>query len=164
MNAPLLARVSSPPAKPLLIWDGECHFCRHWIERWKALTAGQVEYRTSQEVGDRYPEIPREQFGRSVVLIEPDGTLYTGAEAVYRSLRSRHRAWFWAYEHLPGFTAASELGYGMIARNRMLASVATRLLWGQDVRRPTYFWARRWFFRLLGLVFLIAFVSLWTQV
>src|SRR5581483_7431099 len=35
---------------------------------------------------------------------------------------------------------------------------------GQDVRPPTYFWARRWFLRILGLVYLIAFVSLWVQV
>jgi hypothetical protein len=38
------------------------------------------------------------------------------------------------------------------------------LLWGKNVRPPTYFWARRWFFRMLGLVYLIAFVSLWLQV
>jgi lipase maturation factor 1 len=32
------------------------------------------------------------------------------------------------------------------------------------VRPPTYFWARRWFLRALGLIYLIAFVSLWVQV
>src|SRR5207245_2520534 len=39
-----------------------------------------------------------------------------------------------------------------------------RLLWCNDVRRPTYFWARRWFLRALGTIYLIAFVSLWVQV
>src|SRR5436190_23531816 len=39
----------------------------------------------------------------------------------------------------------------------------TRLLWGNDVRPPTYFWARRWFLRALGLIYLIAFLSLWAQ-
>jgi lipase maturation factor 1 len=38
------------------------------------------------------------------------------------------------------------------------------LLWGKDVRPPTYFWARRWLLRALGLIYLIAFVSLWVQV
>jgi hypothetical protein len=38
------------------------------------------------------------------------------------------------------------------------------LLWGNDVRPPTYFGARRWFLRALGLVYLIAFISLWVQV
>jgi len=32
------------------------------------------------------------------------------------------------------------------------------------VRPPTYFWARRWFLRALGVIYLIAFVSLWVQV
>src|SRR5262249_50644758 len=36
--------------------------------------------------------------------------------------------------------------------------------WGKDVRPPTYFWARRWFLRALGLVYMIAFLSLWVQV
>src|SRR5262249_181211 len=32
------------------------------------------------------------------------------------------------------------------------------------VRRPTYVWAQRWFLRALGIIFLIAFISLWVQV
>src|SRR4029077_7770869 len=50
-----------------------------------------------------------------------------------------------------------------IARHRKFASAITRLLWGKDVRRPTYFWARRWFLRALGVLYLTAFVSLWVQ-
>ncbi len=157
-------RVASPPGRPLLIWDGDCHFCRHWIERWKVETAGCVDYEKSQDVADRFPEIPREQFQKSVVLIEPDGKVYTGAQAVCRSLQSRSRWLQKAYEHVPGFAAVSEFAYGFIARRRALASFFTRILWGDDVRPPTYFWARRWFLRLLGVVFLIAFVSLWTQI
>src|SRR5438093_9569292 len=55
-------RVSNPPSKPLMIWDGECHFCRRWIERWREITAGEVEYAPYQEIAVRFPEIPREQF------------------------------------------------------------------------------------------------------
>src|SRR5581483_3410435 len=47
---------------------------------------------------------------------------------------------------------------------RRIASLLTFLLWGKNVRPPTYFWARRWFLRLLGLIYLIAFISLWVQV
>ncbi len=101
-------RVASPPEKPLLIWDGDCHFCHHWIERWKIETAGCVDYEKSQDVAARFPEIPREQFQNSVVLIEPDGRVYTGAEAVYRSLQSRSRWFQKAYERVPGFAAVSE--------------------------------------------------------
>src|SRR6266513_2085856 len=158
--------VAAPPQKPLLIWDGECHFCRHWIERWREITAGEVDYATSQEIAERFPEIPREEFARSVVLIEPDGQTSVGAEAVYRSLKCRSaKRWIvWSYYSSRAFAAISEAGYRFIAQHRHFASVVARLLWGDDVRRPTYFWARRWFLRALGVIYLIAFISFWVQV
>src|SRR5882724_651409 len=159
-------RVSNPPPKPLMIWDGECHFCKRWIERWREITAGKVDYATYQEAAHQFPEIPVEQFKRAVGLIEPDGTAFFAAEAVYRSLRYRSsRKWLaWSYDRIPGFAAISETAYRFIARHRGLGSTVTRLLWGKDVRPPTYFWARRWFLRALGMIYLIAFLSLWLQV
>jgi predicted DCC family thiol-disulfide oxidoreductase YuxK len=166
MTAKEHLRVSNPPAKPLMIWDGECHFCRRWIERWGVITAGEVDYATYQEIADRFPEIPHEQFQRSVVYIDKNGEVFTAAEAVYRSLRCRSsRKWLsWSYDHVPGFAAISEFGYRLVARNRKFGSAITRMLWGEDVRPPTYFWARKWFLRALGLVYLVAFVSFWTQI
>ncbi|PYJ39640.1 MAG: hypothetical protein DME81_03055 [Verrucomicrobia bacterium] len=159
-------RVSNPLSKPLMIWDGECHFCRRWIERWREITAGEVDYATYQEAADRFPEIPLEQFQRAVAFIEPDGKTFFAAEAVYRSLACRSsRKWMaWSYDQVPGFAAISEIAYGFIARHRKVGSAFTRVLWGRDVRPPTYFWARRWFLRAVGLIYLIAFVSLWVQV
>src|SRR5256884_1179464 len=159
-------RVSNPPSKSLMIWDGECHFCRRWVERWREITAGEVDYATYQEVADRFPEIPLEEFQRAGSFIEPDGKTFFAAEAVYRSLACRSsRKWMaWSYDQVPGFAAISEIAYGFIARHRKVGSAFTRVLWGRDVRPPTYFWARRWFIRAVGLIYLIAFVSLWIQV
>src|SRR5213593_603795 len=159
-------RVANPPSKPLLIWDGECHFCMRWIERWRVMTAGKIGYVTYQEVADQFPEIPRAEFERAMTFIEPDGKTFFAAEAVYRSLQYRSsRKWLaWSYDHVPGFAEVSELAYRFIARHRKVGSAVTRLLWGNDVRPPTYFWAQRWFLRALGLIYLIAFVSLWVQV
>jgi predicted DCC family thiol-disulfide oxidoreductase YuxK len=159
-------RVSNPPPKPLLTWDGECHFCRRWVERWDETTGGAVDYVPFQEIGDRFGEIPRQEFERAATLIEPDGAVYSGAQAVLRVLRSRSsRKWLsWSYDHVPGFAAISESIYKLISHNRRFASVVTRLIWGDDVRPPTYFVARRWFLRVLGLIFLIAFASLWVQI
>jgi predicted DCC family thiol-disulfide oxidoreductase YuxK len=159
-------RVSNPPPKPLMIWDGDCHFCRLWIERWRVITTGDVEYATYQEAAAQFPEIAREQFQRSVVYIDSNGDVFFAAEAVYRSLRCRSsRKWLsWSYDHVPGFAAVSEFSYQLVAQNRKFGSAFTRLLWGEDVRPPTYFWARKWFLRALGIVYLIAFVSLWVQI
>jgi lipase maturation factor 1 len=159
-------RVSHPPSKPLLIWDGECDFCRLWIERWREITARKVDYATYQEAAHQFPDISVEQFKRAMVLIDPNGETFFAAEAVYRSLRyAFSRRWLaWSYDHVPGFAAISEIAYKFIARHRGLSSTLTRLVWGKDVRPPTYFWARRWFLRVLGLTYLIAFTSLWIQV
>jgi len=165
LPAPHLSVRDAPP-KPLLIFDGDCHFCRRWIERWRELTGGAVEYAPSQEAARRFPEIPQEAFDRSLQFIETDGKVFSGAEAVFRSLgQKRSRAWLiWCYEHVPGFAVVTEIAYRVVARNRMTASFFTRLLWGGDVRQPTYFESRRWFLRSLGCVYLIAFLSLWAQV
>jgi len=130
------------------------------------MTMDKVDYSTYQKAADRFPEIPTDEFNRSLVLIQPDGAVLFAVEAVYRSLAYRRsREWLaWSYDHLPGFAGISETGYGLIARNRKFASAVTRVLWGKDVRRPTYFWAQRWFLRALGVIYLIAFVSLWVQV
>src|SRR5438477_261890 len=159
-------RVSNAPPKPLLIWDGECDICRLWIERWREITEGKVDYATYQEAGVRFPEIPVDQFTRAMAFIKPDGDVFFAADAVYRSLayRRSRRLLAWSYDRVPGFAGVSETGYGFIARHRNFASAVTRLLWGNDVRRPTYFWARRWFLRALGTIYLIALVSLWVQV
>ncbi|HEX4653700.1 MAG TPA: lipase maturation factor family protein [Candidatus Udaeobacter sp.] len=158
-------RVSNAPPKPLMIWDGECHFCKRWVERWREITAGRIDYVTYQQAAQRFPEIPIERFKSAVALLEPDGEVLLAAEAVYRSLAHQDsRKWLaWSYDHIPGFAAISEAAYKFIARNRSLGSTVTRVLWGKDVRPPTYFWARRWFLRMLGLIYLIAFVSFWVQ-
>jgi len=129
-------RVANPPPKPLLVWDGDCDFCRRWIERWRIMTAGAVDYVTSQEIGDKFPEVPRDQFQQSVVYIDDKGEVFFAAEAVYRSLQIRQGWLVWSYDHIPGFAGISEFGYGLIARHRNAASFITRLLWGKEVRPP----------------------------
>jgi hypothetical protein len=137
-----------------------------WIERWREITAGKVDYATYQQVAHQFPEIPIDQFKQAMAFIEPDGKTSFAAEAVYRSLQYRaSRKWLaWSYDRVPGFAGISETAYKFIARHRGLGSTVTRLLWGNDVRPPTYFWARRWFLCALGVIYLIAFVSLWVQV
>lgn len=154
------------PVKPLLIFDGDCHFCRLWIVRWQEATGDAVDYAPWQEVAQRFPEIPPEDFTRSVVLVEPDGGVFRGAEAVLRSLAQDNgrSASYWCYRHIPGFAPVAELFYRVVAGNRRVGSFLTRLLWGRHVERPQYQLTRWLFLRGLALVYLVAFLSLWVQV
>src|SRR5207302_7572875 len=98
-----VGRVKSPPDRPLMIFDGDCHFCSFWIGRWKCAIGEGVEYTPFQspKVPARFPELPRERFQRSVHLVEPNGAVFTGAEAVFRSLahNPRRRCWLWLYQN-----------------------------------------------------------------
>ncbi|KRT65892.1 MAG: hypothetical protein XU11_C0017G0018 [Candidatus Dadabacteria bacterium CSP1-2] len=152
--------------KPLLIYDGDCGFCRRWIARWESLTGDRVEYAPFQQVASEFPEIPKEQFEASVQFIEPSGKISSGAEAVFRTLTYvPGKQWMlWMYEKIPGAAHISEWSYHLVARHRTFFSKLTRCLFGQHTEPHSYVLTRWIFLRMLGVIYLIAFVSLWTQI
>src|SRR5258706_11179176 len=122
--------VAASPTKPLLIFDGDCNFCRHWIARWKNSTGDAVDYIEFQDasIATRFPEISRDQFEQAVQLIEPDGSVYAGAEAALRSLaHGSHSHWqLWCYEKLTGIAFVAEFFYRLVARHPGTFSTLTR--------------------------------------
>ena len=68
------------------------------------------------------------------------------------------------YEKSPLFANLTEWAYRLVAENRTFFSRLTRWFWGRHVEPPTYFLTRWIFLRALGVIYLIAFVSLWTQI
>jgi predicted DCC family thiol-disulfide oxidoreductase YuxK len=161
-------RVAAPPAKPLVIYDGDCRFCTLWIQRCRQITGAGVDYLPSQEplIAEQFPEITPEQLASAVQLVEPDGMVYSGAEAVFRMV-ARKRFFRWPlslYEQFPLFAAVTEGMYNFVAGHRTIFSWLTRLLWGKQVEQPEFFLARWLFLRGMGLVYLAAFISLWVQV
>jgi len=110
--------------RPLVVYDGECGFCMRWVERLRRWSKGALDFAPFQEAAALFPPIPREEFERSVQLVETDGRVFSGAEAVLRALahcpRARARALLWCYLRLPGFAAVSEAVYRFVARHRGL--------------------------------------------
>ena len=162
-----MPHVAAPPAKPLMVYDGDCRFCTLWIRRWQQLTGGRVDFLPYQDpsVAARFPEIPRETSESAVQLIQPDGAVFSAAEAVFRALAAEpHGGWLldW-YQHSPAFMRLAEWSYHFVARHRSLFSVVTRLLWGRHVELPSHVLVRWTFLRSLGIIYLIAFGSLWLQ-
>jgi predicted DCC family thiol-disulfide oxidoreductase YuxK len=151
--------------RPLVIFDGRCGFCRIWVEYWRELTAGRFRWAPSQEVGAGYPQIPPEEFAKSVQLVLPDGTVESGARAALHIAGSAPGwSWVpWCYENVPVVGPLAEAGYRFIAAHRGFAYQATRLLWGTDVRPPTFDLAENVFRRLLAIIYLIAFWSFAVQ-
>jgi predicted DCC family thiol-disulfide oxidoreductase YuxK len=159
-------RVSQPPSgRPLLVFDGECSFCRQWVERWRAAGAERFEIEPLQSAAERFPELAPAQFEQAVQLIQTDGRVFSAAEAVLRARAlATSRGWLLAgYERLPGFASAAETIYRAVARHRPLLSWLTRVFWGAEVSRPSFGISTWLFLRLLGLVHFFAFLSFWTQ-
>ena len=107
-----------------MIFDGDCEFCRRWIVRCQRRTIDRVEYLPlqSDDVARRFPELSRSALEFAVHLVEPDGRVSSGAEAVFRSLAALHPWPLRLYQHLPGFGWLAELGYRFVARHRMFFS------------------------------------------
>lgn len=148
------------PRTPTLLYDGECSFCRTWVEYWQRCTDG-VLYETIQAAGASHPDIPHAEQLRAVHFIDEHGTVTSGAEAVYAALsRAPGKKWLsWAYAHVRPFAWASERAYALIAAHRPVAMALTRVLWGRRLEKPTFAVGRWLFLRALGVIYLIAFLS-----
>jgi lipase maturation factor 1 len=151
--------------KQLLIFDGDCPFCRTWIEYWKTLTGDRVEYAPYQEVGERFPQVSDEEFRAAVKVVLPDGEVRSGAHAVFTTLATLPgKRWtLKLYDRVPGFAPLSEAAYRTIAKHRSVAYRITRLLWGIPVRPETYRLTSWLFLRLLGAIYFMAFASFGVQ-
>src|SRR5579863_6825457 len=152
--------------RPLLLFDGDCGFCRFWVARWRTMTRGYVDFAPAQQEASRFPRITDEAGKKSTLLATPDGAIYAGAEAVFRMLAyvPEYRWMLAAYLHVPGSRLMSEAAYRMVADRRQLFSKITMLALGRDPDRSSYVLSRWVFLRLLGLVYVIAFLSLRVQV
>jgi len=124
--------VATPPAKPLLIYDGDCNFCTLWIRRWQQMTGDSVDYLPARDprIAAQFPEIPSRQFDTAVVLVETDGLIYSGAEAVFHTwAHNPNRQWpLRCYEKMPALAIFTEWAYRLVAENRPFFSWLTRWL------------------------------------
>lgn len=153
------------PDRPLLVFDGDCGFCRVWIDYWRQLTGDRIAYMPFQSAADRFPQIPRGNFESSVQLIMPDGTVIGAARAVFTSLRytSNYQWLLWLYDHIPGCAPISERFYRLVAAHRDFFYRVTKFLWGIPLEVPTHHSVRWLFLRALALIYFFACASFGMQ-
>ena len=166
MSAPRYRVASTPTGKPLLLWDGECGFCKLWAERWSEIYGDRVDLATAQSEAYRFPEIPASAYDQGIQLVEGDGQVYSGAAAAVRTRRhgrGRGDPLTWLYERVPGVAPVCNAGYGFIARHRPAFSRLTRWLCGPSLCTPQFSVGTGVFLRLLAAVYFVAFASFWWQ-
>lgn len=166
------ADIGTPPAlnhplrpRPLLVYDGDCAFCGYWARYWQQLTGDAVEYRPYQEVAAQFPQVPLASFQRAVQYVGTDGRIAAAAEASFLTLSHARGKGFWLalYRHLPGFAPLAELAYAFTAAHRGACYRVSLFLWGKHYRPPRFEQAIFIFLRLLGLLYLAAFISFTVQ-
>ena len=125
-------KVANPPSKPLMVYDGDCGFCNRWIKRWRRRTGEHVDYVAFPKSGTGHSfsrRFHRRYFEPPVQLIVSDGSVFGGAEAVFRSLALSGRS-AWAlkyYQRSRVFARAAEWFYRFVARHRKFFSAITPL-------------------------------------
>ncbi len=112
---------SRPLARHLVLWDGECGFCRRSVE-WVAAQdkRGALDFKPYQSVA-LAPSL-QEACSHAMHVIKADGTVIkAGRAALFCGLFTRFSGWarigMW-----PIFLPFVELGYAFVARNRNLVS------------------------------------------
>lgn len=116
------SRSLGPPPKPVLVFDGECALCTVWVgglRRREGQELACVAYQDAA-LSARFPNLAHERLEHSVHLIEADGRVHRGAQAV---LRTPGGGWVQAalrrlYERSPAFARLAEATYRCIAANR----------------------------------------------
>ena len=108
------------PAKPIVLYDGECGLCHRSVKFLIKRDRGQLYYaplqgETAASLKKQHPEIPETM--ESVVLVD-DGRVHLRSKAFLYVARYLTRPWRWAYylRWLPAFLL--DLGYRVIARIR----------------------------------------------
>lgn len=142
-----------PPKKPMMVWDGECSFCKYWITNWHSKTKNKIEYITLQEKASYFEDIPLKEFKKASRLIETDGKVYSGPNSVFRLFTyfdKNHTSWHRWYTNSKWFAEVCDHTYNWIAKHRPFMFAMTKVLFGKNPLSLKPYWL------LILLLFLLA--------
>jgi predicted DCC family thiol-disulfide oxidoreductase YuxK len=134
--------VTTEKIKPVVVYDGQCGFCRTEINKLrKRDKEGLLEFVPRQEssLERRFPEIMSVDFEEGMLLIKADRQIEVGADAFYEIWRclpdTKGSAWLL---EVPLVKPMGRLVYKLIAANRhRLGNVCTRDSCDVEQQKPT---------------------------
>ncbi|WP_299822604.1 DCC1-like thiol-disulfide oxidoreductase family protein [uncultured Pontibacter sp.] len=120
--------------KPILVYDGDCSFCKFWVSRWQKLTPHEVKFTPYQHLPEVYYGVKRQEFKKSVYLITHYRRL-RGAAAVFEVLAlGGNDFWNKLYYNIVLADVLFEAGYRFVASNRDFCFWVTKLFY-KDARK-----------------------------
>jgi len=111
--------------KPTIIYDGQCQFCLGQIDKIRRLDSTESYYylsRQSPNLLDQFPLLASEDFNTGLRLVNIDGHVSVGADAVYEIYKTlmpyKYIAWIYTLPIIKQFCKGV---YYLIAkiRNRL---------------------------------------------
>jgi len=110
------------PNREVVIWDGQCNFCRSQVERLRWLDwRNQLSYLSLHDVrvAQRYPELSYQQLMDQLWVVTSRGKKYGGADAGRYLSRQLPALWWLApWLHIPLSMPLWRWLYGKIAQRR----------------------------------------------
>lgn len=84
-------RVVPPPARGLLVYDGECAFCLRAVRLLEGLARRPFDKRPSADAVAGLPRAAARTVAEQVLWIAPDGSIWGGSRALVRALKAAGR-------------------------------------------------------------------------
>ncbi|WP_261562164.1 thiol-disulfide oxidoreductase DCC family protein [Frankia tisae] len=115
------------PARPLLVYDGDCAFCTRSVEAIRERIRPDVDFQPGQGLDLAAFGLTRQQVDRAVQWVGIDGSRAAGAQAVARMLSRAGRLWRLAGRVMgvPPVSWLAAAVYRLIANNRQRMPGAT---------------------------------------
>ncbi len=108
--------------RPVLLYDGDCGFCRTWIrrlERWDVHQQIQCLPSNERSTIPDLPPLSDEALNRAMHLITPDGQIFAGGCALPEMLPYlRGGRWLRPVFAIPGIQAVTNRVYVWVAEHR----------------------------------------------
>lgn len=121
------------------------------------MTHDKINYQPYEKVAHDFPDIEIKAFQQAVRLIEPDGRVFSGAEAALRTFQygTRWNRVYPLYVNKKWFRAVCNSAYDWIAKHRQFMHKLSVALFGSNPENLRHYWI----LYLLGLVALIVVLA-----
>lgn len=123
MKTDLLPDPDETPGRDVVIYDGDCNFCKAQVKRLRSLDrfGNRLSFISLHDprVNERYPSLTHEQLMEQMYVINTQGTAFGGSDAVRYLSRRLPLLWpAMPILHFPGSASLWRWAYHQVAKRR----------------------------------------------
>ncbi|HEX8434428.1 DUF393 domain-containing protein [Archangium sp.] len=115
------ALTTTPPGHDVILYDGHCRLCRGGAKQLERLLRSRgTELRSFRDEGvlGAFPGISPDRCEHAMQLVQADGRVFEGAEAVVQALGRRPLGKLLFAYYVPGLRHTADWLYSLVARYR----------------------------------------------